>query len=140
MTVTLNPYIGFNGNAKQAMEFYKTVFGGTLSLTTYGQGMPGSHTPEDQEKIMHGALTGDNGIMLMAGDSPSDMQQHTPGSAISISLSGDDETLLRGYWEKLTQGGKITMPLEKAPWGDTFGMCTDQFGIDWLVNITGAKA
>ena len=63
--------------------------------------------------------------------------EHTPGNAISISLSGDDETELRGYYDKLKEGGTEVMPMEKAPWGDSFGMLTDRFGVDWLVNISG---
>ena len=72
----------------------------------------------------------------MASDSPPGMP-FQPGNSVSISLSGDDEKMLRGYWDKLSPSGSVTMPLEKAPWGDTFGMCTDKFGIQWLVNIAG---
>ena len=85
---------------------------------------------------MHGMLEAPNGIVLMGADTPNGMD-HTPGSAISVSLSGDDEAELRGYYDKLKEGGTETMPLEKAPWGDSFGMLRDRFGIDWLVNISG---
>ncbi len=134
MSTILNPYINFNGNAREAMLYYQDVLGGTLDINTFAEGgMP--HDPADAEKTMHAMLKTDSGIVLMASDSP-DAQSFTEGSQISISLSGTDEAELRGYYDKLADGGVITLPLEKSPWGDIFGMCTDRFGITWLVNIT----
>ncbi len=137
MQSRLNPYINFKGNAREAMEFYKTVFGGKLDLTTFKEGgMPCDSADED--KIMHSQLDGDNGIVFMSSDAPAGME-HDEGSNISMSLSGDNEEELRGYWDKLSEGGTVTMPLEKAPWGDTFGMLTDKFDINWMVNVTAPK-
>ncbi len=137
MLSKLNPYISFAGNAKEAVEFYKTVFGGELTLSTFKEGgMPTDESLAD--KIMHASLIVENGITIMASDTPPGMT-HASGSNISISLSGDNENELTEYWNKLSAGGKISMPLAKAPWGDMFGMLTDQFGIDWLVNIAAAK-
>jgi len=138
MQSKLNPYISFNGNAKDAVEFYKQVFGGKLITSTFKEG-GSSVSPADADKIMHAMLTADNGIILMACDTPSGMK-YNPGNNISISLSGDDEQELKGYWEKLSEGAKITMPMDKVPWGDTFGMLTDKFGIGWLVNIATKKS
>ena len=59
----------------------------------------------------------------------------TAGNNIAVSLSGDDDAALRGYWDKLSDGATVTVPLEKQMWGDVFGMCTDRFGIQWMVNI-----
>jgi PhnB protein len=78
----------------------------------------------------------DSGLVLMAADTPNSME-YTPGTNYSVSLSGDDESELRGYWEKLSADGTVAVPLNPAPWGDTFGMCTDKFGVSWLVNIAG---
>jgi PhnB protein len=86
---------------------------------------------------MHSQLDAPNGLVLMGADTPSHME-YQEGSRISVSLSGDDEPTLRGYWDGLIDGGAVTVPLEKAPWGDTFGMCLDRFGIAWLVNIAGS--
>jgi PhnB protein len=134
----LNPYLGFRDNARDAMTFYQSVFGGDLALSTFGD-FHASEDPAEADKIMHGMLTSGNGLVLMGADTPAGMD-YTPGNTISVSLSGDDETELRGYWDKLSgEGGSVTVPLEPAPWGDTFGMCTDRFGIAWLVNITGAQ-
>lgn len=134
----LNPYIGFKGTARQAMEFYKTVFGGELVMTTFKE----AHAPveaNEGDMIMHAMLQAKNGITFMASDTPSHMEYH-PGANISMSLSGENEEELRSYWEKLSAGATVEQPLEKAPWGDTFGMLTDKFGIHWMVNITAKKA
>ena len=133
MASVLNPYISFESDARQAMEYYRDVFGGELRMNTFGEfGQPDS---PDANKIMHAQLETDRGFTLMASDTPAGMQRN-PGDNISISLSGDDADTLRGYWEKLSDGGTVTMPLEKQMWGDEFGMCVDRFGIPWMVNIT----
>jgi PhnB protein len=128
----LNPYISFRNNARQAMEFYKDVFGGDLTLNTFGE--YGDPNAPGADGIMHGQLNTERGFTLMGADTPPGMETN-PGDNITISLSGDDEQELRGYWDKLSQGGTVTVPLEKQMWGDLFGQCTDQFGIPWMVNI-----
>ena len=132
MTSRLNPYISFAGNARQAMEFYNRVLGGTLTLNTFGES--GAPDSGDADKIMHSMLETDSGFTLMGADTPPGME-HNPGTNIAVSLSGDDADELRGYWEKLSGGGTVSVPLEKQMWGDEFGACTDQFGIGWMVNI-----
>ena len=133
MASRLKPYISFESNARQAMEFYRDVFGGDLRMNTFGEF--GQADSPDADKIMHSQLETDNGFTLMASDTPAGMQRN-PGDSITISLSGNDADTLRGYWEKLSDGGNVTMPLEKQMWGDEFGMCVDRFGIPWMVNIT----
>ncbi|MFC5801379.1 VOC family protein [Streptomyces formicae] len=133
MASRLNPYISFGGDARQAMEFYKEVFGGTLALNTYGES--GQAGTPDADKIMHAMLETPSGFTLMGADAPPGME-NTPGNNFSVSLSGDDDAELRGYWEKLSTGGSVAVPLEKQMWGDVFGMCTDRFGIPWMVNIS----
>jgi PhnB protein len=132
MSSRLNPYISFPGTAREAMEFYERVLGGELRLNTYGEF--GEQESAQADKIMHGMLETDRGFTLMAGDTPPGME-HDPGNNIAISLSGDDADELRGYWEKLSDGGTVTVPLEKQMWGDEFGACVDPFGIAWMVNI-----
>ena len=138
MQTRLNPYINFNGSTRQAMEFYKSVFGGDLRLSTFKE-FNASQDPSEDNKIMHAELNSDNGIRFMASDVPNRMQ-YQPGTNFNMSLTGDDEAELTGYFGKLSAGGKVSQPLEKAPWGDSFGMCTDKFGINWFVNITAKKA
>ena len=86
---------------------------------------------------MHSMLTTDAGLTLKAADTP-DAMDLTVGSNVSVSLSGEDHAELSGYWDRLSEGGTVTVPLERAPWGDSFGMCTDRFGVRWMVNIAGA--
>ena len=133
MPSRLNPYISFDNSTRQAMEYYRDVFGGNLTMNTFGEF--GQADSPDADKIMHSQLETDTGFTLMASDTPAGMPRN-PGDTITISLSGDDADALRGYWEKLSDGGSVTMPLEKQMWGDEFGMCTDRFGIPWMVNIT----
>ncbi|WP_326649753.1 MULTISPECIES: VOC family protein [unclassified Streptomyces] len=134
MASRLNPYISFSGEAKQAMEFYKEVLGGNLSVNTYGAF--GSEAPPGYaDKVMHSLLETDSGFALMGADNPPGME-YKPGNNFAVSLSGDDADQLRGYWAKLSAGGNVSVPLEKQMWGDVFGMCTDKFGVTWMVNIS----
>ncbi|VVJ21097.1 PhnB protein / putative DNA binding 3-demethylubiquinone-9 3-methyltransferase domain protein [Amycolatopsis camponoti] len=128
----LNPYLSFRAEARQAMEFYKSVFGGTLTVNTFGEF--GSPEGADADKIMHAQLETEKGYRLMAADTPTGMD-HNPGTNITVSLSGDDADDLRGYWDKLSEGGTVTVPFEKQMWGDEFGSCIDKFGIPWMVNV-----
>jgi PhnB protein len=132
VTSRLNPYIGFANNAREAMEFYRDVFGGELVVSTFGE--MGAAAPGEENKIMHAQLETPSGFTLMGSDTPTGMTR-PDGSFISVSLSGDDEAL-RGYFEKLSAGGSVTMPLEKQMWGDEFGMCVDRFGVAWMVNVS----
>ena len=140
MASKLNPYLNFKDSAREALQFYQSVFGGTLTLSTFGEfGMP--HDPEEKDNIMHGQLETDSGYTLMASDTPRAMGYAAPaGFSVSLSADNADEAELRGYWDKLSEGGQVQMPLDKAPWGDVFGMCVDRFGISWLVNIAGSPA
>lgn len=138
MKTLLAPYIGFKDNTRQAMEFYHSVFGGKLDMTTFAEGGVPSDMG-DPNLIMHSMVVAENGITFMAADTPTSME-YNPGTNVSISLSGDNETELRDYWDKLADGGNVTQPLEKAPWGDTFGMLVDKFGIHWMVNISAGQA
>ena len=137
MSSRLNPYISFDGNARDALEFYKDVFDGTLVLHTFGEFGAGDDPGAD--KIMHGQLETDGGFTLMGSDTPPGME-HSPGNTMTVSLSGDDADELRGYWEKLSTAGTVTMPLERQMWGDEFGMCLDKFGVPWMVNSTQSTA
>lgn len=133
MQSRLNPYISFKDNARQAMQFYQSVFGGKLSISTFKE-YGASEDPSEGDKVMHAMLEADNGIVFMAADTPNSMA-YQEGARISMSLSGSNEAELRSYYEKLRSGGTVVMPLEKAPWGDTFGLVTDPFGVDWMINI-----
>jgi PhnB protein len=134
MTVRLNPYLSFRDTAREAMTFYQSVLGGELTVSTFAD-FHASDDPAEQDKIMHSQLETPDGLVLMGADTPAAME-FRPQAGVSVSLSGDDEATLRGYWDRLSEGGTVTMPFEKAPWGDTFGMCVDRFGTNWMVNAT----
>jgi PhnB protein len=145
MPTLLNPYLSFKGNAREALAFYQSVFGGELSISTFGEFQPpadGSRAegmaPSEAEKVMHGMLITPKGLVLMGSDTPEGMP-HAHGSSISISLSGEDEEEMRGYWDRLAEGGSVSVPLDRAPWGDCFGMLTDRFGTAWLVNVNSPQ-
>jgi PhnB protein len=137
MASRLNPYISFKDNARQAMEFYKDVLGGELTISTFGE--YGQADTPVADNVMHAMLETPSGFTIMASDTPPGVD-YSPGSNITVSLSGDDADELRGYWEKLSDGGTVSVPLEKQMWGDEFGQLTDQFGIGWLVNIAGGDS
>lgn len=138
MTVRLNPYLSFRDNAREALEYYHSVFGGELTVNTFAE-LQASEDPAEKDKIMHGMLETPRGLVLMGSDTPPGME-YNPAGGYAVSLSGDDEAELRRYWEGLSAGGTVTMPLEVAPWGDAFGMCIDKFGVSWMVNIAAAQS
>lgn len=138
--VTLNPYLNFRGTAKDAMEFYATVFGGDLTTSTFADfQMPVD--PAESNKVMHAQLTTPAGLILMGADTPSYMDFTAGVNNFSVSLNGEDadNAELSGYFAALAEGGEIMQPLTAAPWGDTFGMLVDKFGVSWLVNIAGPE-
>jgi PhnB protein len=136
VTSRLNPYISFPGTARDAMTYYQTVFGGELVLNTFGEF--GEQDAATADKIMHAMLETPSDFVLMAADTPPGMD-YAPGNNITVSVSGEDSDALHGYWDKLADGGQVTMPLEKQMWGDEFGMVIDKFGTPWMINIALPK-
>ena len=132
----LQPYLNFDGNTREAMEFYQSVLGGELEFHTYEE-FHAAIRDEDKNKIMHSILKNDT-LTFMAADGNEEHPMHM-GDNISMSLSGDEAESLKKYFEGLSEGGKVIMPLEKQVWGDEFGMVVDKFGVNWLVNITAKK-
>lgn len=133
MATTLNPYLTFDGDAREAMEFYAAAFGGDLEVSTFGE----YGDAPNADGVMHAQLETPSGFTLMASDLPPGMGR-TSGNDIAISLSGDDADELRGYWKHLSEAGEVTMPLATQVWGDEFGMCTDRYGVSWMVNIVSS--
>lgn len=137
--VVLEPYIFFKGQAKEAMEFYKNVFGGELTMQTYADTPAETQeqmgvTDENRNHVMHAKLDGD--IVIMSSDTPNASPE---AKKIELSIGGDDEEKIKGYFEKLSEGGKVSQPLEKQFWGDTFGQLKDKYNIEWMFNITAKK-
>ena len=133
MTTRLNPYINFTTTAREAMEFYRDVLGGELTISTFAD-FGAEVGPGEDGLVMHAQLESPDGLVLMASDTPSHMQ-FTPGTNFSVSIDGDDEAQITGFWQKLSADAQISMPLEPAAWGGKFGMLTDKFGVGWLVSV-----
>lgn len=138
MTVQMNPYLNFRGEAKAAMQLYNDIFGGDLQLNTFGEfdSADNKVDPADADKVMHARLSAPGGFELMASDVPQAMEPSPNGT---LSLSGDDSERLHGYWDRLSDGGNVVMPLAKQMWGDEFGMLVDRFGVSWMVDIAPAS-
>ncbi|MFD2467627.1 VOC family protein [Amycolatopsis silviterrae] len=133
----LNPCLAFAGNARQAMEFYREVLGGELDLGTY-RDFGSTEAPDgDADQIMHSVLSTPDGYTIMAWDVP-ERVPFTPGTNVALFLGGDD-AVLRDYFEKLSVGGTVTLPLAKQSWGDEAGSLVDKFGITWMVNLSGRR-
>ncbi|MFB4349206.1 VOC family protein [Microbacterium sp. CR_7] len=129
----LNPYLSFRTEARQAMEFYREVLGGDLEITTFGE-FPDMVQDRDQaDLVMHAQLTTDDGLVLMASDTPIGMTYEAP-AGISVSLSGNTQARTQEVWNALSAGATVTMPLDTPPWGGTFGMLVDRFGIAWMLH------
>ena len=132
---TLNPYISFKNEARSALDFYQSIFGGELTVSTFGDFEGMVQDPSENDLVMHGMLTTPDGFTLMAADTPSSMPYQEP-AGISVSISGDDEAKLEGFFTALADGGTTVMPFDVPPWGGRFGMVNDKFGVSWMVAFT----
>ena len=132
MASTLNPYLHFRDDARAAMEFYQSILGGDLTVTTFGE--LGADSGPDADLVMHAQLRTPHGFTLMGSDTPSQMEWSAP-RGFRISISGDDAEDIRRWFSALGEGGEVTMPLEKQVWGDEFGMLTDRYGVEWMLDI-----
>lgn len=130
--VSLEPYLFFKGNCREAMEFYKSVFGGDLEVSDADPAQMGDMPNADwfKGKVMHASLKGP--VNLMASDSPTASDK---AAKVELSLGGTDEKAMRELFDKLAEGGKVKMPLQKQFWGDVYGQLLDKYNIDWMMNI-----
>ncbi len=133
MALILNPYVNLRGTAREALEFYQSVLGGDLQIMTFAD-FPDMAPPGEEHLVMHGQLSTGDGLTLMASDTPSTME-YGALAGMSISLSGEDAEKLQAFWDGLSAGGTVTMPYLSPPWGGTFGMFTDRFGVDWMISL-----
>lgn len=135
---TINPYLNFNGNTEEAFLFYKSVFGGEFELLQRYKEVPEMGTnlkEDDKEKIMHVSLPiGQNTILMGTDVLEAYGQTLTEGNNFSVAIGTDSEAEADKLFNGLSEGGTITMPLQKTFWGGYFGMFNDKFGIQWMVN------
>jgi PhnB protein len=126
----LNPYINFQGRAREAMEFYQRVLGGTLQM--YAPGEQGPRPAEPGERVMYARLEADGVVIVASDGSPS--YPAAVGDHIGLQIGGTDEARLKAVFDGLADGGVVKMPLTKQPWG-TSGWLADRFGINWNIDI-----
>lgn len=129
--VNLEVYLFFKGECREAMEFYKSVFGGELNVTSYKDTPMGAMEGVQEDWLMHASLEGGD-VKLMASDTA---EASPETKKVSLSLGGTDEPKMRKIFEALSAGGEVRQPLEKAPWGDIFGSLVDKYGVDWMMNV-----
>jgi PhnB protein len=137
MTARVTPYLNFGGNAREAMEFYQSIFGGVLDIRTFADLHKAEHAGQEN-LVAHSMLRGATGVMLMGSDT-STPEEYEPAGSFSVALGGDEADLTE-YWGKLAEGGTVTVPFAKSAWGALHGQCIDRFGTAWLVNVTASSA
>jgi PhnB protein len=133
----INPYLNFDGNCEEAFNFYKSVFGGEFSNLSRFKDMPGSETSPDAERILHVPI---GNSILMGSDRNAYMGAAIVGNNMHVSLQPNSKEEAHQLFNGLAQGGNISMPLEDTFWNATFGMLTDKFGIQWMVNYEHPRA
>lgn len=134
----LYPYLMFNGNCLEAMEFYKACFEGELTVSTYGE-MPGDEIRDEDKNLVMLAKLSTHGITLLASDRNSTREEVNFGTNITIYVDADKEESARKYFDHLADGGKITMPFEETLLGTISGLLTDKYGLHWLINYNLQK-
>ena len=134
MAPRLSPYVCLPGTAREALAFYRSVLGGQVSTSTFGEFGAGAEGV-DPDGVMHGQLDTPSGFTLMVSDAMTGMSSATGGN-VALCLSGDDLEQLRGFFTGLAEGGEVTTPLQAQVWGDHYGALTDRFGVDWMVNAS----
>ncbi|GAA1646618.1 VOC family protein [Nonomuraea maheshkhaliensis] len=135
MSVKSVLHVNFRGEARAALEFYRSVFGGDLGVVTYKDAGTASD-PADADHVMWGQVAGDNGFHVMAYDVPAGMPYERGENSFFVSLSSEDAEEITAYWERLSAGAEIVQPLEPSPWAPLYGMLKDRFGVVWAVNVT----
>lgn len=135
----INPYLHFNGNAEEAFNFYKSIFGGEFAMITRFKDMNSEEHPiseTEAEKIMHIALPIGKHNVLMGSDTPEFMGTHNENETrIKISLSAESKEEADHLFNGLSAGGTVEMPIADSPWGSYFGMFRDKFGFEWMVDF-----
>ena len=134
MTVTTTPHLNFRGDARAALEFWHSVFGGQLSVVSYADAQSVTDESEAQQ-VVYGQVVSDEGLRVMAFDVPAARPYDAGVSPVFVSVRGTDADELTRYWEALVEGGTIVTPLGKSMWSPLHGMVTDRFGVTWVLDL-----
>ena len=134
MTVATVTHLNFRGDARPALEFYRSVFGGELAMITY-QDAHNVQSPAEADQLMWGQVAADNGFRIMAYDVPSTQPWDRGRNSFFVSVRGQDVAEVTELWQKLSAGGTVLAALAPAAWAPLYGMLTDRFGITWVVDV-----
>ncbi|WP_055489891.1 VOC family protein [Streptomyces sp. TP-A0356] len=135
MSVTTTTHLNFRGDARQALDFYQSVFGGRTAAVTY-KDTGNVHNENEADWLMWGEVAGDNGFHVMAYDVPSQLPWNRGENPFFVSVRGDDAAEISALWQRLSEGSTVVRPLEAAPWALLYGMLTDRFGVTWVLDVT----
>ncbi len=134
MAINTVTHVNLRGNARQALTFYRSVFGGDLVAITYADAH-NVQNPDEADQIMWGQVTSPDGFAIMAYDVPSSRPWSQGDAPFFVSVRGKDADEISGYWKKLAEGSTIVVDLGPAGWAPLYGMLTDPFGITWVLDV-----
>lgn len=138
MPVNVTPHLNFRGQARAALEFYQSVFGGSLVAITYADAQ--SVTARDEaDQIMWGQVESDGGFRIMAYDVPSHTAYNPGVIPVFVSVRGSDVAEITRYWETLVDGADVVAPLAASQWAPIYGMLTDRFGVTWVLDVQAGQ-
>jgi len=133
MSITVSPHLNFRGDARAALEFYRSVFGGDLALVTYAD--MGNPDPATADHVSWGQVSTEAGFRIMAYDVYPHLEWNAGADPFFVSVRGTDEAELQAYWAKLAEGATVRQPLEPAAWSPLYGQLVDRFGVTWVFDI-----
>ena len=134
MSIKTTTHLNFRGDARAALDFYHTVFGGEKTVVTY-EGANASQDPSTADQIMWGQVMADNGFHVMAYDVPPFMAWEPGANAYFVSVRGESNEEVTKFWEGLSDGAEIVQPLGPAAWAPLYGMLKDRFGVVWVLDV-----
>ncbi|MEU9580757.1 VOC family protein [Streptomyces chilikensis] len=135
MSVTTTTHLNFRGTAREALDFYRSVFGGRTVAVTY-KDAGAVRNESEADWVMWGEVAGADGFHVMAYDVPSHLPWNQGENPFFVSVRGDDAEEIGALWGKLAEGSAVVRPLEPAPWAPLYGMLTDRFGVTWVLDVT----
>ncbi len=135
MSITTTTHLNFRGEARPALEFYQSVFGGELAVVSY-RDAHSVQDPSEADQVMWGQVQGDNGIHVMAYDVPSSLPYDAGVNAVFVSVRGKDADEITAHWKRLSEGATVIQDLAPAAWSPLYGMLRDRFGITWVLDVT----
>lgn len=138
MTISTTTHLNFRGNAREALEFYQSVFGGEVTAFSYTQANA-VQRPEEADQVIWGQVASDAGFRVMAYDVPASLAWDAGVIPVFVSVRGDDEAEITGYWQKLIAGGSVVQDLGPAGWSSLYGMVRDRFGVTWVLDVMGQQ-